>query len=92
MQPRAARALLLTEGQVRLAYCLSHRNRDNLPPMPKDYVCGLCDQIERRCSCIKYCWLCRSQFDVRLCEDGQYYCRPCRESCDMQAQYQQQSN
>jgi hypothetical protein len=55
--------------------------------MPKDYVCSICDQVERRCSCTKYCWLCRGLFDVRLCEDRQYYCRACRESCDMQAQY-----
>jgi len=60
--------------------------------MPKDYVCSICDQVERRCSCTKYCWLCRGQFDVRLCEDGQYYCRACRESCDMQAQYHEHTN
>jgi hypothetical protein len=23
-----------------------------------------------------------------LCEDGQYYCQPCREACDLEAQYQ----
>jgi hypothetical protein len=22
-----------------------------------------------------------------LCEDGQYYCQPCREACDLEAQY-----
>jgi hypothetical protein len=24
--------------------------------------------------------------NVRLCQDGQYYCLECREACDMQAQ------
>ena len=60
----------------------AHPKQGNLTPMPKDFVCVLCEQTERRCSCIKYCWLCRAQFDVRLCEDGQYYCLECREACD----------
>jgi hypothetical protein len=55
--------------------------------MAKEYICGVCDKIERACECNKYCWLCQSLHDVRLCEDGQYYCLPCREACDLQAQY-----
>ena len=47
----------------------------------------VCDQPERTCSCNKYCGLCQSLYEVRLCEDGIYYCRPCREACDLQAQY-----
>lgn len=56
--------------------------------MPKEFVCTLCDQTERQCTCNRYCWLCCGLDNVRLCEDGQYYCSACRESCDMQAQYQ----
>jgi hypothetical protein len=26
------------------------------------------------------------QFDVRLVQDGMYYCRDCREACDFAAQ------
>jgi len=57
--------------------------------MAKEYTCGICEQPERRCECEKFCWLCQSQHDVRLCEDGQYYCPPCREACELQAQYGQ---
>ena len=46
----------------------------------------MCDQSERACTCNKYCVLCQSLYEVRLCEDGIYYCRPCREACDLQAQ------
>jgi hypothetical protein len=55
--------------------------------MAKEFTCGICDQPERGCTCNKYCWLCQSLYEIRLCEDGQWYCRPCRESCEMQAQY-----
>ncbi len=55
--------------------------------MAKEYLCNVCDMVEKMCQCNKYCWLCQSLHDVRLCEDGQYYCQPCRESCDLQAQY-----
>lgn len=61
-------------------------NRANLPPMAKEFKCMICDQPERSCSCNKYCALCQSLYDARLCEDGIYYCRPCREACDLQAQ------
>jgi hypothetical protein len=26
------------------------------------------------------------EFDIRLVQDGMYYCRDCREACDFQAQ------
>jgi len=55
--------------------------------MAKEFICGICDLPERTCICNKYCCLCQSLFEVRLCEDGIYYCRPCREACDLQAQY-----
>jgi hypothetical protein len=44
--------------------------------------CSQCDQIEERCECEKYCVFCQSQLDVRLCEDGLWYCGACREACD----------
>jgi len=55
--------------------------------MPKEFVCAVCDMTEKRCECVRYCCLCQSPFDVRLCEDGQYYCHPCREACDLEAQF-----
>ncbi len=55
--------------------------------MAKEFICMICDKTERGCSCNKYCGLCQSLFEVRLCQDGIYYCRPCREACDLQAQY-----
>lgn len=54
--------------------------------MPKEFLCAICDQPEWRCECTRYCCLCQSPYEVRLCEDGQYYCSPCRESCDLEAQ------
>lgn len=44
--------------------------------------CGQCEQIEERCECDKYCSFCQGQLDVRLWEDGLYYCGACREACD----------
>jgi sulfur transfer complex TusBCD TusB component (DsrH family) len=41
-----------------------------------------CEMNEERCECEKYCCNCQSQIDVRLCQDGLYYCVPCREACD----------
>lgn len=32
--------------------------------------------------CEKYCVLCQSVIDIRLCEDGLLYCEPCRTACD----------
>jgi len=44
--------------------------------------CAQCEQPESRCECEKYCVLCQSQVDIRLCTDGLMYCEPCREACD----------
>ena len=44
--------------------------------------CSVCEQVEERCECEKYCVFCQGQLDVRLCEDGLYYCQACREACD----------
>jgi hypothetical protein len=40
-----------------------------------------CEMNEEKCYCEKYCCSCQSQLDVRLVEDGLYYCAPCREAC-----------
>ena len=55
--------------------------------MSKEFICAVCDLTEKTCTCERYCGLCQSHADVRLCEDGLYYCRPCRESCELEAQY-----
>jgi len=46
------------------------------------YRCMQCELTEEKCQCEKYCCLCQSQIDIRLCQDGLYYCPPCREACD----------
>jgi hypothetical protein len=48
----------------------------------KSYRCAQCDQPEGNCQCEKYCCLCQSVIDVRLCGDGLLYCEPCRTACD----------
>lgn len=48
----------------------------------KKFVCMQCEMTEAKCFCEKYCCLCQSQLDIRLCSDGLYYCPPCREACD----------
>ncbi|HET9741806.1 MAG TPA: hypothetical protein VFQ00_03565 [Terriglobales bacterium] len=54
--------------------------------MAAQFICAQCDRDEQRCTCEKYCILCQSLHEVRLCNDGAYYCRDCREACDLQAQ------
>ena len=44
--------------------------------------CAQCELVEERCECERYCCLCQAQVDIRLCQDGLYYCLPCREACD----------
>lgn len=46
-------------------------------------VCMLCDKPERDCKCEKYCAICKGIYNIRLCEDGIYYCPECREACDV---------
>ncbi len=52
----------------------------------KQFLCGVCNQPEKMCNCIKYCALCQSDYGVRLTEDGQFYCSDCREACDYKTQ------
>jgi len=49
---------------------------------PAKYRCTQCEQTESNCICEKYCVLCQSVIDVRLCNDGLFYCEPCRTACD----------
>ena len=48
----------------------------------KKVVCQQCESVESKCDCEKYCCLCQGQIDIRLCQDGLYYCPPCREASD----------
>lgn len=45
------------------------------------YACTVCGENEERCQCPRFCMLCSSDSDVRLCDDGCYYCDICREIC-----------
>ena len=54
----------------------------------KEFHCLVCNQTEENCFCTKYCALCKSDYGVRLTEDGQYYCIDCREACDYKTQDQ----
>ena len=47
-----------------------------------EYHCTACTLPEHKCQCEKFCILCRSDYNVRLCQDGCYYCRDCREVCE----------
>ena len=40
----------------------------------KEFRCIVCDQPEERCTCDHYCALGHSDYGVRMCEDGQFYC------------------
>jgi hypothetical protein len=51
----------------------------------KKYYCMQCEMPEDKCECEKYCAFCQGQVGVRLCQDGLYYCPPCREACDYKA-------
>ena len=46
------------------------------------YRCAQCEQPEDSCQCEKYCCLCQSVIDIRLCTDGLLYCEPCRKACE----------
>lgn len=54
--------------------------------MADRFLCAVCELEEEKCLCDKYCSLCMGEHDVRLCQDGRYYCRECREACDFHPQ------
>jgi hypothetical protein len=62
--------------------------------MADPYICMQCNQPEQRCKCDcqRYCVLCQGEHNVRLVQDGNYYCLDCREACDFSAQYHQSSS
>ena len=49
---------------------------------PARYKCAQCEQPEASCECEKFCCLCQSVIDARICNDGLMYCEPCRTACD----------
>ena len=51
--------------------------------MPAPVLCSMCDKPEERCTCEKYCAICKGQDNIRLGADGLYYCPGCREACDV---------
>jgi len=60
--------------------------------MADRFKCGVCELTEDTCKCERYCGLCQGLHNVRLCNDGQYYCIDCREACDLQAQEAESHN
>ena len=46
------------------------------------YRCAQCEMPEDQCECDKYCCLCQTVLEVRVCQDGLMYCEPCRTACD----------
>jgi len=44
--------------------------------------CAQCEMPEGQCECDKYCCLCQTTLDVRICLDGLMYCEACRTACD----------
>lgn len=47
------------------------------------YICTMCDKSEKECHCDRFCTICKSDYNVRLCYDGCYYCQVCREVCEL---------
>ena len=50
-------------------------------PGSAKYKCAQCEQPEGSCECEKFCCLCQSVIEIRLCNDGLLYCEPCRTAC-----------
>lgn len=50
--------------------------------MAERFHCSVCDQVEEKCECDKYCCLCMGEHQIRLCGDGMWYCLECREACE----------
>jgi hypothetical protein len=46
------------------------------------FRCAQCEMPEAECECDKYCCLCQTVLEVRICQDGLMYCEPCRNACD----------
>lgn len=52
--------------------------------MAERFQCSVCEMTEEKCSCEKYCCICQGEHQIRLCNDGQWYCLECREACEVQ--------
>ena len=76
-----AKVLLPTALSSHLAWRYSSRMATGATSKNK-YRCMQCEMTEDRCQCERYCCLCQAQMEVRLCQDGLYYCVPCRDACD----------
>ena len=50
--------------------------------MAERFLCNTCEKVEEKCKCERYCFLCMGENDVRLVQDGCYYCLECREACE----------
>jgi hypothetical protein len=46
------------------------------------FLCAQCEMPEGSCQCDKFCCLCQTTDNVRVCEDGLMYCEACRSACD----------
>ena len=55
--------------------------------MAQPFICLVCELPEDRCLCDRYCNLCLSDHEVRLCFDGMMYCLECREACELSVQH-----
>ena len=69
-------------GDISRAAAALYTEPMSAKPGTSRVVCMQCEQSEARCECDKYCVLCQSQVDIRLCVDGLFYCEPCRTACD----------
>ena len=54
--------------------------------MPGPFYCLTCGLKEEECKCQRYCGICQGEYNVRLCGDGNYYCKDCRDACEYEAQ------
>jgi hypothetical protein len=64
----------------------SRTKRGTFMGMAGPYYCLLCGCKEEDCKCERFCSICQNDYNVRLCIDGNYYCKECREACEYEAQ------
>jgi hypothetical protein len=51
--------------------------------MSAETLCTQCDRQEWKCDCDRFCWMCQGQDNIKMGEDGRFYCPECREACDV---------
>lgn len=85
-RPRLLLVPLFKDGEHGPRGCKDERENDQM--LTKEFKCMVCDKPENQCTCNRYCALCHADYELRLTEDGQYYCRDCREACDFKSQDQ----